>query len=144
MSERKIGVYTCGGCGIADALDMDQLEAAAKEQKAGFCKSHDCLCSDEGVALIAADVAAGEVTHPIVAACSPRVMEDKFRFDGVETIRANLREMVVWSHPANDEDTQMLGDDQVRMAIAQAKKSMPPEPWTEGAFSETVMVVGGG
>jgi len=38
----------------------------------------------------------------------------------------------------------MLADDQVRMAIVQAIKTMAPEPWKEGEFSETVLVVGGG
>ena len=27
--ERKVGVYICGGCGIADAVDIDQMETVA-------------------------------------------------------------------------------------------------------------------
>ncbi|MCP5368065.1 MAG: FAD-dependent oxidoreductase [Hyphomicrobiales bacterium] len=143
--ERKVGVYICGGCGIADAVDTAQMEKVATgEFKVPLCKQHDFLCGDEGVAMIAADVKAGEVTHPVIAACSPRVMTDKFRFDGTEVVRGNLREQVVWCHTANDEDTQMMADDVIRMGVAQAKKVTAPKAAPEEEFSETVLVVGGG
>ena len=34
--------------------------------------------------------------------------------------------------------------DNLRMAIAQAGKTAPPEPWSEGEFSQRILVVGGG
>jgi quinone-modifying oxidoreductase, subunit QmoB len=143
--ERKIGVYLCSGCGIGEAIEVDNLEKVARtECKAPVCKKHEFLCSEEGVKLIADDIVAGEVTHAIIGACSPRVMTDRFRFDGAQVVRANLREQVIWSHPANDEDTQMIADDQIRMAGAQAKRINAPEPWVEGEFSKTILVVGGG
>jgi len=146
MSEQDIiGVYICEGCGIGDAIDVDATAGIATDElKVPLCKKHSHLCSDEGVKLIAGDVAAGAVNKPVIAACSPRVMADKFTFDGAHVVRANLREQVVWCHPAGDEDTQMHANDQVRMGVAQAKKSDSPEPWSEGAFSETILVVGGG
>ena len=143
--ERKIGVYLCSGCGIGEAIDVDNLEKVARtECKAPVCKRHEFLCSNDGVKLIADDLAAGEVTQPIIGACSPRVMTDRFCFDGVQVVRANLREQVIWSHPANDEDTQMIADDQIRMAGAQAQRINPPEAWGEGEFSKRILVVGGG
>jgi len=72
------------------------------------------------------------------------VMTDRFQFNGAQVIRANMREQVVWCHPAGDEDTQMLAADQLRMAITKATKSNAPEPWKEGDFSEKILVVGGG
>ncbi|MDH5747916.1 MAG: FAD-dependent oxidoreductase, partial [Rhodospirillales bacterium] len=38
----------------------------------------------------------------------------------------------------------MLADDQIRISVSQANHSSLPEALTEGAFSETVLVVGGG
>ncbi|TCS60309.1 FAD-dependent oxidoreductase [Varunaivibrio sulfuroxidans] len=143
--ERKIGVYLCSGCGIGDAVNLDTMESVATgEMKAAGCKRHGALCSDEGVKLITDDIASGEANSVVIAACSPRVMTDKFNFEGTSMVRANIREQVVWSHPAGDEDTQMLADDQVRMGVTQAKFITLPEAYTEGEFSETVLVVGGG
>ncbi len=146
MSENgKIGVYLCGGCGIGDAIDLDGLEkVASSEFKVLVCKRHDYLCGEEGLKTIAGDIKAGDVGKAVVAACSPRAMSDKFQFNGAQVVRANLREQVVWCHPAGDGDTQMLADDQVRMAITQATRVSPPEPWKEGAFSDKILVVGGG
>ena len=144
-NNNNIGVYLCSGCGIGDAIDLDALQdLTANEFKVPNCKLHDSLCGDEGVALIAADVSAGTVEKPVIAACSPRVMTGRFQFDGAQVIRANMREQVVWCHPAGDEDTQMLAADQLRMAITRATKSNAPEPWKEGDFSERILVVGGG
>ncbi len=143
-AEKNIGVYLCSGCSIGEQLDMSTLEGVAGEMKAPVCKSHEVLCSREGVKLISDDIASGDVNRVVIGACSPRVMTDKFWFDGTHTVRANLREQVVWSHPAGDEDTQAIADDYVRMAITQAQKTDAAEPWIEGEYSETIMVVGGG
>ncbi len=145
METGDIGVYLCSGCGIGEAIDLEALAGiAASEFKVSICKTHDCFCGDEGVALIAQDVATGGVEKPVITACSPRVMTDRFQFGAAQVIRANMREQVVWCHPAGDEDTQMLAADQLRMAITRATKSNAPEPWKEGEFSDKILVVGGG
>jgi quinone-modifying oxidoreductase subunit QmoB len=72
-------------------------------------------------------------------------MTDRFQFNGgSQVIRANLREQVAWCQPPAEENTNMMAADYVRMAIAQSKKIQPPQPWTEGAFDRTILVVGGG
>ncbi len=145
VQEKKLGVYLCGGCGIAEAAPLAGLEkVAVKEFKAPFCKKHDYLCGEDGLKLIRDDAAAGTVNQAVIAACSPRVNQDKFRFDGVQVIRANLREQVAWTQPAGAEDTEMLAADYVRMAITEARKISVPVPYTEGPFSERILVVGGG
>jgi quinone-modifying oxidoreductase subunit QmoB len=139
------GVYLCSGCGIGDAVSVDALEqVASNEYKMPVCRQHDFLCGDEGRALIEADLADGSVNQPIIAACSPRVMTDRFTFDGVPAIRANLREQVAWTQAAGEEDTQMLADDYLRMAIAQAAGTLPTVAGPEGEYSRTVLVLGGG
>jgi quinone-modifying oxidoreductase subunit QmoB len=145
VEERKTGVYLCEGCGIAEALSVDELEqVATTELKMPACKRHAAWCSDEGVAALAADVESGAVDQAIVAACSPRVMADRFSFPGAQVIRANLREQVVWTQPPGEEDTQMLAADNLRMAVAQAAKFDAPEPHGGGATNQKLLVVGGG
>jgi quinone-modifying oxidoreductase subunit QmoB len=141
----KPGVYLCKGCGIGDAVSVDALEQiAANDYKIPVCRQHDFLCGDEGRAMIDADLADGSVNQPIIAACSPRVMTDRFTFNGAMAIRTNLREQVAWSQPAGEEDTQMLADDYLRMAIVQAAQTSATVAAPEGEYSRTILVLGGG
>ncbi len=144
--DKKIAVYICSGCGIGDALDIDQLSTVATDEcKAPVCKNHPNLCSAEGVQIIKDDIANDGVNTVIVAACSQRVMYDVFNFEGTILDRVNLREQVVWSHPANDEDTQMMAEDYLRMSAARMKQTLPPEAYQpEQEMSKDILVVGGG
>jgi len=94
------------------------------------------------VALIKGDVKEG-ANALVVAACSPRFMTDVFTLTGARTERVNLREHVVWSHEPNDEETQALANDYLRMGVARAKKAEIPEPFDE-KIDQTILVVGGG
>ena len=144
--DKKIAVYICTGCGIGEALDIDQLsKVATSECKAALCKTHPNLCSSEGAQVIKNDIANEGVNTLIIAACSQRVMYDVFNFEGTIMDRVNLREQVVWSHPANDEDTQMMAEDYLRMSAARMKQMLPPEPYKpEQEMSKDILVVGGG
>lgn len=144
--DRKLGVYICTGCGIGDSLDIEKLKTIATgEYKAPICTTSSFLCSDEGVAIIKNDIDNEGVNTIVIAACSPRVLTDRFDFDPLQyvTERVNLREQVVWTQPANDEDTQMFADDHLRMGIVRAQKSQPPEPNIQD-LEKTVLVIGGG
>jgi len=144
MADPKIGLYICKGCEIGKSLDIDQLIKEAEGDKLPVCKTHDCLCSEEGINQIKSDISGEGVNRVVVAACSARMFPESFDFGNeVFTDRVNLREYVVWSHPANDEDTQMLAEDYVRMGIAKVKVGEPPEPYTEETTKD-IMVVGGG
>ena len=75
--EKKIGVYICKGCGIGDSLDIEALAAVANDEfSVAVCKDHEFLCSKEGVQVIKEDLAGDGVDTVVVAACSPRVMQD--------------------------------------------------------------------
>jgi len=51
--DKKLATYICTGCGIGEALDIDQLsKVAQKECKAALVKTHACLCGPEGVAML--------------------------------------------------------------------------------------------
>jgi quinone-modifying oxidoreductase subunit QmoB len=79
-----------------------------------------------------------------VGACSSRAKIEEFRLDGNVTVeRASLREMVVWSHPKGEEDTQMLAEDVLRMGLARLAKVKSADPLEEET-SSTILVVGGG
>ena len=139
---RTPGVYLCRGCGIGGALDIEALRKVAADCGVERCEAHDCLCGDEGRALLARDAGRG-VDTLVVAGCSPRVMSDAFTLDGCMTERVNLREQVVWSHEPGTDDTQMLAADYLRMGVARAQKAEPPEPF-QAEITRTILVVGGG
>lgn len=152
--DKKYCAYICAGCGIGDALDMEALAEVVSGEMSMECKTHTYLCGTEGRALIAADVAGG-VNTIVVGACSPRVMAREFDF-GVDkiTVRANIREQVVWSavKPAEGEAPhkeaaaflQESASDYLRMACTRAKKTLLPEPYQLEEINKTILVMGGG
>ncbi len=144
--DKKIGVYICAGCGIGEALDIGQLSnLSTSECGAAVCRNHACLCSAEGAQVIKDDIANEGVNTLIIAACSQRVMYDVFDFEGAILDRVNLREQVVWTHPAKDEDTQMMAEDYLRMSGARMSTMLPPDPYKpEQELSKDILVVGGG
>jgi len=101
--EKKLGVYLCEGCGIPDAVDMDELEKLATGKlKAAICRRHPFMCGTEGSGLIKSDIANEGVNTVVIAACSQRVNYDVFSYDPATVVmdRVNLREHVAWSQPA--------------------------------------------
>ena len=146
--ELLMGAYVCKGCGIGDRLDCGQLEqTATRDGKAKFAKSHDFLCSAEGVAMIQADIDSGETNHVIIGACSRRAKVEAFNFQNVTVSRANLREGVIWVRPDNDEaneTTQEMADDYMRMACAESKFQKLPTRSGEQELNKNILVVGGG
>ncbi len=147
-ANKKLGAYICKGCGIADRLDIGQLESTAKSDgKMGLVKQHEFLCNQDGVKMIQADIDAGEVTHIMIAGCSKRAKTDAFNFESVAMSRANLREGVIWVRPDDDdaqETTQEMADDYIRMACAEVKFMTVPASSGEQERTPNVLVVGGG
>jgi quinone-modifying oxidoreductase subunit QmoB len=144
--EKKIGVYVCAGCGLGEALDTEALSAVATDEySVPVCKQHPVLCSEEGVGQIKKDIDEQGVNTAVIAACSSRAMTDVFDFGPDKlTERVNLREQVIWSHPANNEDTQMMAEDQLRMGITKAQEMELPVPFEGEDYSKRILVVGGG
>lgn len=144
--DKKVAVYICTGCGIGESLDVEALsKVATKEYKVEICKTDAFLCGKEGVGIIAGDIENEGVNTVVIAGCSSRVNYDVFNFGpGVIVERVNLREQVVWCHPANDEDTQMMAEDYMRMSLAKLKSVELPEPYQVDGLSKAIMVVGGG
>ena len=156
--DKKYGVYICTGCGIGEALDMEDLVDVPDEEGIN-CTTHPFLCSKEGVAVIQKDIDDGKVNAMVIGACSRRVNFDVFDFDGCIVERANLREGVVWPHsretyPMLEEDqkddeehfdpVQMKAEDYIKMGMIRLEKVSIPEPYKAESFSKKILVMGGG
>lgn len=151
--EKKHGVYICKGCGIGEAFDIEKLAADAASNTrlaAESIKTHDVLCSPEGVAMINKDIKDKGVNAIAIAACSWRVKYEEFDFPGCVVDRANIRELVAWSQPPATEETpeyytpQSIAMDYITMSIIKTQKGELPEPGILEDLNKTVMVVGGG
>lgn len=143
---KKIAVHICTGCGLGEGLDTEALVSAAlAERDVVAVESRDLLCGEASVAAIRSDLDALEADTVVIAACSPRVLAEAFSFgEGRICERVNLREQVLWCHPAGDEDTQMLAEDQLRMGIVRARESVSPVPSVPEDPSRRILVVGAG
>jgi quinone-modifying oxidoreductase subunit QmoB len=143
--DKKLGVFICGGCGIGAALDTQKLAGVAtKEYKAAVSEIEPFLCGAEGAGKIRKHLADGSVNTVVIAACSPRVKSEVFSFPDAPILeRVNIREHVAWCQKPNDEDTQMMAEDYLRMGIVKAQKSEPIERLSD-EISKKLLVVGGG
>jgi quinone-modifying oxidoreductase subunit QmoB len=146
MMEKKFGVYLCKGCGIGDAIDFESLaKVIKKEGKIQHIKEHDILCSPEAREMILEDLKPeGEgINALVIAACSPRVKYEELDFPNCLVERCNIRELVAWTQEPQNEHTQALAEDYLRMYCARVKKSELPEPY-ETECDKTILVIGGG
>ncbi|MDF1613441.1 FAD-dependent oxidoreductase [Desulfurivibrio dismutans] len=151
--DKKYGVYICTGCGIGEALDVEGLSGIAEENGMPV-KTHEAVCSEAGRQVIKDDMANDGVNIPVICACSPRVWKEEFNFgEGTITVRANLREGVVWSMEKPSEErsqevinefTNELAQDYMRMACTQAKKIDIPEASQQETTNRRILVMGGG
>jgi quinone-modifying oxidoreductase subunit QmoB len=147
-NEMKIGAYICKGCGIGERLDAGQLEmTATRDGKAKVCQQHDFLCSEAGVKMIQDDINNEGVNHVVIAACSRRAKTEAFNFENVTLSRANLREGVIWVRPDTDdqqETTQEMADDYIRMACAESKFMHIPASSGQQSVNKSILIAGGG
>ncbi len=142
--DHKIGVYIDTGYGIGEALDIEALTAVVNDEfTIALCKAEPYWSEPDKLEIIKADIASEELTVLVIAGPSMRVFQDVFTFEGVETVRVNIREHVVWCQPANNEDTQMLAEDYLRMGITKAENIDPRDPFLD-ANEKGILVIGGG
>jgi quinone-modifying oxidoreductase subunit QmoB len=143
--EKKYGVYICKGCGIGEAVDSEKLtNIATKDMKVPLCKTHDILCSPQGLQLIKDDIKNEGINTITIAACSPRVKYEEFDFPGTITERVNIREFVAWTQPPMTDETQSIAEDYLMMGIVKTQKGDLPEPNILEDLNSTILVVGGG
>lgn len=153
----KIGVYI-DESSVAPLLNAEELVAFVKAKCGGACpivKSHKRLSSEAGLAMIKADVAAGEIDAVLLCGTSPRVDWDVFAFgDKVLIERVNLREFVVLSYKNPDGSAVAAGaatpreltsmvQDYLRMGVVKLQKMHQPNPEAPETV-KTILVLGGG
>jgi quinone-modifying oxidoreductase subunit QmoB len=143
--EDKIGVFICTGYGIAEALDIDALcKVATDECGVPFCKTVDS-CEGPGLDAINEDIQKEGLTKVVIAGISPRRYASDMFPEDVIVEKVALREHVVWCQPPDEEDTQMMAEDYLRMYIAKVEKMERLEPFQpEEAIDKSILVVGGG
>ncbi|MHB8146051.1 MAG: FAD-dependent oxidoreductase, partial [Vulcanimicrobiaceae bacterium] len=137
----KTGCYLCSGCGIGEALNLSELEEAAR-RVGGPVRTSQAFCLEDA-ALIRDDVEREGLDAVVIAACSPRVNRDVFRMPNAFVGRVNWREQVVWSHPSGEPETQSLARDYLEMGIAYAERANHPKPSAK-VGERSILVVGGG
>lgn len=143
---KKINTYLCSGCEIGNCLDITSLENISNGNP--FVNQtfvHPCLCSNKAITEITNSIKEGEVDGILIAACSSRNKTKEFNF-GLDAIveRVDLREKICWTQEANDEDTQMLANDQLRMGLAKLQSIIKPSPYKPDSICTDILVVGGG
>ncbi|MBT7617350.1 MAG: hydrogenase iron-sulfur subunit [Calditrichaeota bacterium] len=143
--EEKIGVFICTGYGIAEAINIDALcEVATGENKVPFCKTIES-CEKSALESIYLDIKNENLTKVVIAGISPRRYEDCEFPKDVIIEKFALREHVIRCLPANDEDTQMVAEDYLRMYIAKVQKMERLDPFQpEETIDKTILVLGGG
>ena len=133
-------------CGIGECLSASRLAEVSESELNVPAKVHGPLCVPEGLDFLRKDIQEQGADQAVIVACSHRVNWDVFSTDslGVDTVeRVNVREGVAWSKPPNDEETQALADDYVRMGIARSHNTVPVPPKVEPTLRD-LLVVGGG
>jgi len=146
LTTDRTDLYVCTGCGIGEALDADALAGAGQGALQRSGEVHGPLCVPEGLAALREGLAAAEASRVVIAACSERVNHDVFSPAslGVDMVgRVNLRELVAWSKPAGEQETQLLAEDYVRMGIQRLLWARKPER-QERDIETALLVVGGG
>jgi quinone-modifying oxidoreductase, subunit QmoB len=143
--EDKIGVFICTGYGIGEALDIDALcEVLTDDCDVPFCQTVDS-CEGPGLEAINQAIESEGLTRVVVGGISPRRYEGDAFPEGVIVEKVALLEHVVWSQPPNDEDTQLMAEDYLRMYLAKVEKMSLLEPYqAEEEIDKTILVVGGG
>lgn len=147
----KIGVYICHcGLNIANTVDVEAVREYARSLPnvvAGH--NYTYMCSDPGQALITNDIKELELTHVVVASCSPRMHEPTFRAAiqkaGLNPYcleMANIREQCSWVHSDRKLAT-LKAMDLVASAVAKVAWLVPLQE-REVGVTESALVIGGG
>jgi heterodisulfide reductase subunit A len=148
---KKIGVYVCEcGNNIADNVDIDRIiKTICPMRGIEVIEKYRLLCSEDGKEFLNQSIKDHQLTHLVVAACSPKQHEHTFMGVCISAglnphlfQMANIREQCAWVTPDKEEATDKAIR-QITAAIARVayqealqKKDMEVSP--------DVVVIGGG
>ena len=148
---KKIGIYVCEcGNNIADNVDIDRvMEAVSPLHDVEVVEKYRLLCSEDGKEFLKQSIIDHELTHLVVAACSPKQHELTFmNVCGAAGLNpymfqmVNIREQCAWVTPDKGEATEKAIR-QIKAAISRVRYQDPLEK-KEMDVSPDVLVIGGG
>jgi len=149
--ERKIGVYICEcGPNIAEKIDIDKvIDALLPIEDVTVVEKFKLLCSAEGKKYLEEQIKKQDLTHLVIAACSPTEHEKTFMevcensdLNPYLFQLANIREQCAWITEDKDEATKKAirlvkaAIGRVRYHSSLEKKEIESNP--------DVLVIGGG
>ncbi|MBI5957417.1 MAG: CoB--CoM heterodisulfide reductase iron-sulfur subunit A family protein [Chloroflexi bacterium] len=152
MSEPRVGVYVCHcGHNIASAVDVEHVaEWAYKLPFVTIARDNKFMCASTGQEQIEQDVKEHDLTHVVVASCSPHMHEKTFRnacarcgMNPYLFEMANIREHASWVHPNDRDGATNKAKALVSAAVHRVIHHQPLEPMQVNIRPET-LVVGGG
>jgi heterodisulfide reductase subunit A len=148
---KKIGVYVCEcGNNIADNVDIDRIiKTISPMRNIEIIEKYRLLCSEDGKEFLKQSIKDHEITHLVVAACSPKQHEHTFMnvclAAGLNPYlfqMANIREQCAWVTPDKEEAT----DKAIRQITAAIARVAYQEALVKRDMdvSPDVLVIGGG
>jgi heterodisulfide reductase subunit A len=152
MNDVRLGVFICD-CGdqIASLLDMDALASGACDLPGvTLARRLGYSCSPDGLAAIRSVIAGEELNRVLVAGCTPRTLEPRFRatcqdagLDGNFFELVDIREGCAWVHQDEPQTATLKALDLIRMGVAQLEWRQARQP-VSAEVSPTALVIGGG
>jgi len=148
---KKIGVYVCEcGNNIADNMDIDRIiKTISPMRNVEVIEKYRLLCSEDGKEFLKQSIKDHELTHLVVAACSPKQHEHTFMNVCVAAElnpylfqMANIREQCAWVTPDKEEATDKAIR-QIAAAIARVAYNEALEK-KDMSVSPDVLIIGGG
>jgi len=113
--DRKIGVYICEcGPNIAEKIDIDEvIESVSSLDDVAVVERYKLLCSEDGKKFLVEQIKKSDITHLVIAACSPREHQQTFmevcENAGINPYLfqlANIREQCAWISDDKDAATK--------------------------------------
>ncbi len=150
MAER-IGVYVCKcGPNIGDKVDVDAIVDDVKGiEGVATAKSHNLLCSADGLEFLKSEIEGEKLTRVVVAACTPKMYEQKLMRACEEAglnpflmQMTNIREQCAWVTPDKALATRKARS--LVMAAINRAPLLEPIERKEIEVQADVLVVGGG
>jgi heterodisulfide reductase subunit A len=152
MSEPRVGVYVCHcGHNIAGTVDVEHVAEWAMNLPHVVVARHEkFMCASTGQEQIEEDIKEFNLTHVVVASCSPHMHERTFRnacaragLNPYMFEMANIREHASWVHPDDKDGATDKAKALVSAAVHRVYHHEPLDPMDVNIRPET-MIVGGG
>lgn len=148
----KVGVYVCHcGGNISDVIDVAKVSSIMQnDPSVEIATDYIFMCSDPGQNMIIKDIKEKNLTHVVVASCSPRLHELTFRKAVMKAglnpylyEHVNIREQGSWVHHDDPDGATDKATHLIEGAVQRLLQSKPLEPIKKKVV-QNALVVGGG